>query len=211
MSDPSPDRHSRVSSDPLGTVIDRLVELEEVVDDPTERQEVRRTRRMLERVPGGKRIQKYTTRDIAEGFIGGIIFSLPMLVEDGVFEIAAWFTDLTVGPIPLVLLFNVAFIVIMVTGLLYFTDIRDVRVTNPLLGVIPRRLVGALGISFVVAGGLMLMWGRLHADDPTALETFARITVIWAAAAFGATLGDILPGESTGEDISDLVGDRAGP
>lgn len=208
MSESPPERQQSRAADQLESVIDRLVELEDVVDDPEERREVRRTRRMLERIPGGNRIHKYTTKDIAEGFVGGIIFSLPLLVEDGVFEIAEWFVEISLGPVPLFLYTNILFTGVMVTGLLYFTDIREVRVTNPILGFIPRRLVGVLAISFIVAGGLMFMWGRLHADYPSTVEVFARISVIWTAAAFGATLGDILPGESTGEDISELVGER---
>jgi hypothetical protein len=31
----------------------------------------------------------------------------------------------------------------------------------------------------------------------------ARISVVWTVASFGASLGDILPGESSGRDIND--------
>lgn len=201
-----------VSSDEVGSydvddVLSQLEVLEETVNRPEERLEVQRTKRIVERIPGSGRIRKYTTRDIAEGFVGGIVFSLPLLVEDGVFEIAEWFAGFSVGPLPLFLTANTVFIVCLTAGLLYATDIRDVRVTNPLFGFIPRRLVGVLVISLIVAAGMMFMWGRLHEEDPTVLEQFGRITVIWAAAALGATLGDILPGESQGEDISDLLGD----
>lgn len=193
-------------------LLDKLESLRETVDDDRERSKVDQTISMVEELPGSpalrRRVKKYTTRDIAEGFVGGIIFSLPLLVEDGVFEIAEWFVDVRVGPIPVFLVINVTFIMIMITGLLYYTDIRDVRVTRPILGFIPRRLVGVLLVSLIVAAGLMFMWGRLHEEDPTTLEVIGRITVIWAAAAFGATLGDILPGESKGEDISELLGDR---
>lgn len=187
-------------------VIAQLDELEDVVSSSEERREVQRTRRMLEMVPGSGRIKKYTSRDIAEGFVGGIIFSLPLLVEDGVFEIAEWFVDVTVGPVPIFLLVNTLFVVGLVAGLLYFTDIRDVQI-RLLFGFIPKRLVGVLTISFIVAAGTMLMWGRLHANDPTNLEALGRVTVIWAAAALGATLGDILPGESKGVDLGQMIAD----
>ena len=190
----------------LSDVLNQLDELERTVDSSEERQEVRRTRRMLKRIPGAERIRKYTTRDVAEGFVGGIIFALPLLVEDGVFEIAEFFTGIFLGPVPVFLLLNIAFVVGMTAGLLYFTDIRDVQI-RLIFGFLPKRLVAALAISFVVAAGTMLMWGRLAADDPTAFEQFARITVIWAAAALGATLGDILPGESGGEDIAGMISD----
>lgn len=191
-------------------VLDQLDELEAIVTSSEERREVQRTRRMIKRLPGSDRIKKYTSRDVAEGFVGGIIFSLPLLVEDGVFEIAEWFVEFFVGPIPLFLAINTVFIVGLVAGLLYYTDIRDIK-EPPLFGFIPKRLVGILGISFVVAWLTMFMWGRLaeplDGADPTTLEQLARVTVIWAAAALGATLGDILPGESKGEDLAEMIGD----
>ena len=188
-------------------VLEQLRVLERTVTTPEERREVERAKRMLKRVPGSDRIRKYTTRDIAEGVVGGIVFSLPLLVEDGVFEIAEWFLEFTVGPLPVFLVVNSIFVVALATGLLYATDFRDVRITRPILGVVPRRLVGVLVISFIVAAGMMFMWGRLHEEDPTALERLGRITVLWAASALGATLGDILPGESSGTDIGDLIAD----
>ena len=190
----------------IDDVLRQLDELEETVSSAEERQGVQQTRRMLERVPGSKRIKKYTTRDVAEGAVGAIVFSLPLLVEDGVFEIAEWFTTVTVGPLPVFLVLNVTFIVALTAGLLYATDFRDV-VAHPILGIVPRRLVAVLTISFLVAGGMMYMWGRLHEEDPTQLEAFGRITVIWAAAALGATIADILPGESTGTDIRQRIAD----
>lgn len=203
MSDEHPDHNHEESVD-IEDVLAKLDRLEASVSSSEERQQVQRTRRMLERVPGGKRIQKYTSRDIAEGFVGGIIFALPLLVEGGVFEIAEWFATATLGPVPIFLLLNIFLIIGLTIGLLYYTDIRNIRVTNPIFGVIPRRLVGVLSISFLVAGGSMLLWGRLHLEDPTPFEAFARITVVWAASAFGATLGDILPGESKGNDLNEI-------
>jgi uncharacterized membrane protein len=185
-------------------VFRQLDELERAVSSSEERREVSQTREMLKRLPGSDRIRKYTSRDIAEGFVGGIIFALPLLVEDGVFVIAEWFLATTVGPVPVVLLINALFVVLMVSGLLYYTDIRTV-VEQRLFGLIPERLLGVLVISFVVAVGTMLMWGRLHLGDPTPLEQLARVSVVWTAAAFGATLGDILPGESQGEDLTDRL------
>ncbi len=45
----------------LQDVFDQLDELEEAVTGSKELQAVRRTRRMLERVPGSDRIKKYTS------------------------------------------------------------------------------------------------------------------------------------------------------
>lgn len=190
-------------------VFEQLDELEETVTSPEERREVRRTRRMLERVPGSGRIRTYTTRDVAEGVVGGILFSLPLLVEDGVFQIAEWFLETRVAGLPVFLAANVVAILCLTAGLLYLTDIREVEVQY-VFGFLPKRLTASLILSFLVAAVTMFLWGRLHAaGDPTNLDIFARITVVWTAAALGATLGDILPGESDGLEIDRLL-DRIG-
>lgn len=206
MTDFQSDSHLERSKDvDIEHVLDRLAELEDIVSDDHERDEVQQVRSLLEHVPGTSTIHKYTSRDMGESFIGGLVFSLPLLVEDGVFDIASWFTEHTLGPVPIFLAANIAFVFILAAGLLYAVDIREVRVTKPLLGFIPRRLIGVLVISFVCAAGMMFMWGRLHEGDPSTTESFARATVIWASAALGAVLGDILPGESKGEDVSYLL------
>ena len=191
----------------VSEVIEQLENLESEVSRADEQAEVRRIRRMLERVPGNEQISKYTPRDMGEAFIGGLVFSLPLLVEDGVFEIAEWFVATTVGPIPVYFALNAVLIVTITAGLLYAVDFREVKVNKPLFGFLPRRLLGVLVISFVCAFGMMFLWGRLHEGDPTTLESVGRATVIWASAALGAVLADILPGESKGDDISELLTD----
>ncbi len=188
-------------------VLEQLEQLEESITHPENQAALAQTRRRLASIPGRQRIRKYTTRDMVEASVGGIVFSLPLLVEDGVFEIAEWFAAFTLGPIPLFLLVNTVFIVGLAAGVLYATDFREVSISRPLFGIIPRRLLGILVISFVVAAVMMFMWGRLHEEDPTGVEQLGRITVIWAASALGACLGDILPGESKGSDINDLITD----
>lgn len=153
----------------IAEVMTRLEGLEATVDSSAERQEVRHVRRMRERVPGGEHIYTYTTRDIAEGILGGIVFSLPLLVEDGVFAIAEWFAVIRVGTVPALLLVNFLFIVALISGLLYHTDIRQVH-GRLVFGIVPKRLVVILFISLVVAVSSMLLWGRLHVGDPTTLE-----------------------------------------
>lgn len=207
------DDRSRESADTppedpdIDDLLDKLDRLKETVDDPKERKKVDETIGLVNRMPGSKaftkRIRKYTTRDMAQSFVGAVVFSLPLLVEDGVFEIAEWFVEFTVAGVPIFFVANVLFVLGMAAGILYYADFRDVQVTNPIFGVIPRRYVGVLVISFLTAFGMMLMWGRLAEEDPTTIEQLSRVTVIWAAAAFGAVLGDILPGEAQGEDISD--------
>ena len=205
-SDLAGEPNSVLPEDPdLDQLMEELEALEEQVDDPEERAQVRRTMKIARRIPGSKlangKIKKYTTRDMAETFVGSIVLSLPLLVEDGVFEIAKHFVTFLVGGVPVFFVANVAFIVLLTVGLIYWSDVRDVRVSKPILGIFPRRLVGVLGISFLTATVLMVMWGRTFAEDPGAFEAVAQITVIWAAAAFGGALGDILPGESRGTDV----------
>lgn len=204
------DRDTEESS--LGEVLQELEELEETVDSQEQRDELADVRRAVKQLPGskfiGKRIERYTTRDVAESFVGSIIISLPLLVEDGVFDIGEHFVESTAAGVPVWLVGNVAFIVVLTWGLLYWSDFREVRETNPILGIIPRRLVGALAVSLFTATLTMTLWGRVEWGDP--VEAFARISVIWAAAAFGAALGDILPGESTGTELRDVPGEIGG-
>lgn len=181
----------------------RLQQLEETVDAPHERREVRRTIRLVDKLPGESvrdGIRKFTRRDIAEAFVGSILISLPLLVEDGIFDIAAHFVAT-----PAFALLNVLFVVGMTTGLLYYADFRDVVVNRPIFGIFPRRLTAVLFISFLTATFMMTVWGRVGGWEDPAIA-LARISVIWAAASFGAALGDILPGESKGADINDEIG-----
>lgn len=207
-SDTAGDGSGGERSDPdIDDLLAQLDALEATVDDSEERERVRETISLVERMPGSEafttRISKYTGRDIAQSFVGGIVFALPLLVEGGVFEIAAWFATARIAGFPVYLAAHVCFVVGVTTGLLYYADFRDVQVYRPIFGLVPRRLVGVLSVAFLVSAGLMVLWGRLFEEDPTTLEAFARVTVVWAGAAFGGALGDILPGESTGRDVSD--------
>jgi len=191
----------------MDDVMEQLDELEATVDSADEQKELNDVRIALERLPGSeyvsKRIDKYTTRDVAESFVGSILISLPLLVEDGVYDIGEHFLATTAAGIPLWLVGNVAFIFVMTWALLYWADFRDVKDPNPFFGLIPRRLVGVLLISLFTASLLMTLWGRVEGwEDP--LLAFARISVIWAAAAFGAVLGDILPGQSSGTELNEV-------
>ena len=191
----------------VSDLLTELAALEETVDEGHERAKVRQTIDLVERMPGSqaftRRVSKYTTRDIAESFVGSILISLPLLVEDGVYDIGDHFLAVTVVGVPVFLLANVAFIVLLSAGLLYYADFRNVDVQR-ILGIVPRRLLGVLAVSLITATTLMTMWGRVEGwEDPAV--AFARISVIWTAAAFGAALGDILPGESAGPDIRDRI------
>jgi len=200
------DRSPREGNVDIHDILSQLNELEETIDTAEQRQELRETKHLIERLPGGHflddQIDKYTTRDLGEAFVGSIIFALPLLVEDGVFIIADHFLQPSLASIPLYLLVHILFVITLTTGLIYAVDFREVKIVNPIFGLVPRRLVGVLLISFLTAAGLMLLWGRTAIGDPTPTAIFARITVVWAAAALGASLGDIIPGESKGTDLT---------
>ncbi len=154
----------------------------------------------------GDHIRKYTSRDIAEAFVGSVFFSIPLLVEDGVFDVAAYFLSLHVSGFPIFLLVNGVFVLTVVAALVYWTGPQEVEVSRPLFGLFPRRLVGIALVSFITAAILMTMWGRVDGwEDP--LVALARVSAVWSVAAFGAALGDILPGESSGDDINDDLAD----
>jgi uncharacterized membrane protein len=193
---------------PIDEVLEELDDLEEVVDTPEERAEVNDVRRTLEKVPSrhfvGDQIERYTIRDVAEGFIGSVLFSLPLLVEDGVFDVGDHLVSATAFGLPVWLLGNVVFIFAMTWGLLYWTDFKDVNVRNPIGGFLPRRVLGVLLISLGTATATMTMWGRVGGWSDPALA-LARITVIWTGAAFGAALSDILSGPSSGTTIGDVI------
>lgn len=177
-------------------LLNHLETLERTVDSPEERRAIRETRRAAHRLPAGRifgrRIRRYTERDMAEAFIGSTVIGLPLLVEDGVFDIAEFFSEAGVGGVPVAFLANVVFTVGVVIALLYYTDIQRVEINDPLFGIVPRRLLGVLVISLGAAALLMGMWGRLEGVDPWL--ALCRINVVWAGMAVGASLGDILPG-----------------
>ncbi|MFP4632970.1 MAG: DUF2391 domain-containing protein [Halobacteriota archaeon] len=199
------ERVREISDYDVDDVLRHLENLSEDVDSEEYRSELDKARRMLANVPGTRVINKYTTRDMGEAFVGGLLFSMPMLVEDGVFGIAEWFLSFWVAGVPVLFVVNAVLVGVVTAGLLYAVDIREIVITKPLFGVLPRRLVGVLGISFLTAGGALFLWGRLHSGDPSTLEMVARVSVVWSVAALGAVLADILPGESKGQDVSDLV------
>lgn len=191
-------------------VVEKLESLEESVDSPDERQKARRIRRLgeglyhLEQQLGNveRRIQRYTSRDVVEAFVGSTVFSIPLLVEGGVGEIGEHFATGLVYGVPVYLLGNVAFVVAVTAGLLYYAEFREVELTY-LLGFIPRRLAAVLVISFCSATLTMAMWGRLDPTQP--FLSLCQVSVVWTAGAFGAGLGDILPGQSEGRDLGEVV------
>ena len=191
-------------------------ELESAVETPEERREIQRLRHQTIQAAlddvFGTPIQKYTTRDIAEAFVGSIFFSIPFLVEDGVFDVADYFLSFQLGAFPFFFVVNALFVLLMISALVYWAGPQDVRMSRPILGIVPRRLIGIAVVSFLTAAMLMTMWGRVENwQEP--VVALARISVVWTVASFGAALGDILPGESSGADINDdlaALGDLTG-
>lgn len=192
----------------FGDVLNNLEGLEDIVDSSREKNEISETIEMVEDLQQhhflGDTIQKYTTKDIAQAFLGSVVFSIPLLVEGGVFEIAYHFNQFTVGGLPIFLLMNTLFIVFFTLAIVYWSDIRNVHITRPIFGFIPRRLLGLLIISFLTTAAMMTVWGRLDGWKDITIA-LSRINVVWTVSAFGAALGDILPGESKGKDINEII------
>ncbi|OVE83813.1 DUF2391 family protein [Natronolimnobius baerhuensis] len=183
------------SSEERATIDDlyeQLETLEETVDDADEQREVRRTKRLAARLSSNgtvsRVITEFTGKDKAEAFVGSVVIGMPLLVEDGVLEIGEF-----LAATPAYFGVNIALAVALVVGILYVADFRDVRVTDPYFGVVPRRPVWVLAIAFVTAAGMMTLWGRVTWADPWV--DLCQVSVIFTAMAIGGSLGDILPGE----------------
>ena len=110
-------------------VVRHLERLSETVDDEEECKEVRRAIGMAEGLPFAAAIEKYTTRDIAQAFVGSIVFSMPFLVEDGVYVIARHFLQ-----DPVFLVGNVFFVVVVASGPLSGPTYATSGSTDPCLG-----------------------------------------------------------------------------
>jgi uncharacterized membrane protein len=192
-------------------MVEELEHLEATVSAGEERQKARRVRRLAEGLYGlerravdgvGGRIRDYTSRDVAEAFVGSTLFSLPLVVEGGVLDIGEHFATSFVYGLPVYFLGNVVFVTAVTAGLLYYAEFREVEMTY-LFGVVPRRLTGVLTIAFLMAAATMAMWGRLDPSRP--FLTVCQVSVVWTAGSFGAGIGDILPGESEGADLGDVL------
>ncbi len=214
MSVSSPEDDSR---DSLRDIVEDLKEIQSEAGDRELREELEETIeqvRDLDLTPTvfGQVIRKYTGRDIGEAIVGAVIFSLPLLVEDGVFDIAEFFLQHTLFGVPYLLVLNGLFVITIPLAILYWADFQQVVPSRPVFGLIPRRLLGVVVISFLTATGLMALWGRLGSgEEPVVM--LARISIVMTAGALGASLGDILPGQSVGPDISETlenVADRMG-
>ena len=166
--------------------------LAEVVDSSEEQERVRAARNAAVLAADddevfGRVIEGYDRADLAEAFVGSLLFGIPMFVEGGTNEVGAF-----LAANPLSLVGTVLGTIGLAIGILYVADIQDVRVYKPILGVVPRRLVGVLGASFVTALVMMTAWGRVDWGAP--VLAFATVVAAFVPMSVGAALGDILPG-----------------
>ncbi|MFB6160338.1 MAG: DUF2391 family protein [Haloferacaceae archaeon] len=167
-----------------------LDRLEELTDTESEREQVRavvQAEMGIDVGVFGRVVSGFDRGDLAEAMVGSVVFGIPMFVEGGTTEVG---THLAANPLGIAatLLFTVG----VVVGILYVSGIQDVRVTAPILGVVPRRLAGVVGVAFLTAVAGMTVWGRVDWADP-AVAT-AGVTVAFVPMAIGAALSDILPG-----------------
>ena len=189
-SNPSPEPDPEAPPD-MADVFDELEALEEVVDTPEERERVRETKRMVlraQRGTFGQVISGFDRSDAAESLLGSLLFGIPMFVEGGTGEVGAF-----VAARPLYFLVTLAAALLTVVGILYVADIQDVRVRNPIFGLIPRKLLGVVVVAAFTAVVMMTVWGRVDwVADPWV--SVCDVTVAFFPMAIGSALGDILPG-----------------
>lgn len=110
-----------------------------------------------------------------------------MFVEGGTAEVGEF-----VATRPVFLVGTVVAAVWLVHGIVYVADFQDVRVHDPILGIVPRRMVGVSGVAFLTALVAMTAWGRVDWTAPWL--AFCTVSVAFVPMAIGAALGDILPG-----------------
>jgi uncharacterized membrane protein len=132
-------------------------------------------------------IRGYDRGDLAEALLGSFLFGIPMAVEGGTQEVGEFLVAR-----PLYLGATVLFGVGLVIGIIYVADFQDVRIHKPILGVIPRRLAGVVGVSLTMAVVLLTGWGRVDWAAPAL--AVANVVVAFVPMSVGAALGDILPG-----------------
>lgn len=175
----------------MSDLLGELHDLEATVDDPDERARVRETIDLAHDVATprvfGRVIYGYDRADIAETVLGSFLFGIPMAVESGTLDVGVALADS-----PLAMAATLLGTIGLVYGVIYVAEIQEVRVTNPLFGVIPRRLVGATVVPLVIAFALMTAWGRVSWASPTV--AFGQVVAAFVPMTLGGALTDIVPG-----------------
>lgn len=198
MSSQSPDPDGSLDVDggrrdppAVDDLLDELELLEQTVKSDEARSKVRETIEMARELDTGgtfgKVISGFDRHDAAEALVGSVVFGIPMVIESGTLEAGAY-----VATHPVYFIGTVVAGIGLVIGLLYFAELQDVRITNPIFGVIPRRLLGVVTIAVLTATVMMTGWGRVDWADPWVAT--CQISVCFLGMAIGAALGDILPG-----------------
>lgn len=187
MDDPERSR-PRKSAD-MRDVIEDLEDLEGMVDDEAERAKVRETREAAEevQVPGlvGRFRRGFGLRDAGEAVIGGFIFGVPMIVEGGTYDVGRYMANH-----PPSLAVTILFGGSLILAILYAGGFERVS-EDRLLGVVPLRLLGILGISVGLAVSLLTVWGQVDWSEPMVAGSQTALVAI--AMGVGGSVGDILP------------------
>ena len=172
----------------IETVFEELEELEELVDTEAERDQVRQTMRTLRRARQprvfGRFRSSFGVQDAGEALVGSFVFGIPMIVEEGTFEIAQYLST-RLPVLGVTLLVGVA----LVLGVLYAAGFEEVE-SDRLFGVVPARLFGVLGIATVTSVVLMTAWGRVDWTTPWVATSATGLTAV--VMAVGAALGDVV-------------------
>ena len=192
------DRAPAAADGSIEEMLERFDELAATVDSPEEAERVEAARaEAIEAVDAervfGRVIRGFDRADAAETLLGAVVFGIPMAVEGGTLEVGAFLATHPVFHAGTVV-FGVGIVVgvLFVVGILYVADIQDVRIHEPLLGVVPRRLAGVLAIAALASLAVMTAWGRV--DWATPGVALAQVTATAVPMAIGGALGDILPG-----------------
>ncbi|WGI17435.1 DUF2391 family protein [Methanonatronarchaeum sp. AMET-Sl] len=175
----------------LSSLVDEFERLEESVESKKHRNHIQKLKEKTIKLSNprmfGVVVEGFGKRDMIEAFLGSILIGIPVIIEEGTLEIGEF-----IAQHPLFLLGTLVFGVLLVIGILYYTDIQDVRITNPIFGLIPRRLLGILSIAFISSIVLMTVWGRVDWSEP--MIAFSQCAFTFVAMSIGAALADILPG-----------------
>lgn len=185
------DRSAPDTPPDVGDLIKELESLAAQAETTAERERIEETITLARQVsyPAvfGRVIRGFDRSDVAEAFVGSIVFGIPMTIEGGTLEAGAY-----IARHPAFFLTTLVGAIAVVVGVLYVADIQQVQITRPLFGFLPRRLAGVLSISFLSALVLMTAWGRV--DWTTPWVALSQVLVTFAGMSLGAALGDILPG-----------------
>jgi uncharacterized membrane protein len=175
----------------MSDLFDELEELEDLVDTEAEREQVRETMRAAMEADTSRTFGRvafgFDRSDAAEALLGALLFGIPMFVEGGTLDVGRYLSTH-----PVYFAATTAITVGLVVAILYVADIQDVRVMNPIFGLVPRKLLGVLVVSMGTALFMMTAWGQVDWSQPWL--ALCQVAVAWVPMAIGAALGDLFPG-----------------